>query len=199
MRAALSWCRQRGGAHSISRLTTVPSTSACPEADASSTLLSWVLRQLRSYITAGKTPALATAVAALAIMVRNEDLRDAFRAAHGVERLIGLLQTDDSQMLYGVRERTCTWPVSPRCSSVTTWVAAYFQATFVLWALSFDEAARPSLIQCGAVKALAQNRPNVRTKVMRVALAALAVRHVWAHGAGYKCLTYLVLATERGS
>lgn len=50
------------------------------------------------------------------------------------------------------------------------------QVTFVLWVTSFDPQACEIMLQSGAVKALALNRPNVRLKVMRVAVAALAVR-----------------------
>lgn len=87
---------------------------AIPEPEAASTLLSWILRQLRGGVPGHRSPELATAVAALSvscppraqsaqcgsrasrdawrgscgwqIMVRNNDLRDEFRDAHGIEK-----------------------------------------------------------------------------------------------------------------
>jgi len=84
------------------------------------------------------------------IFIRNPTLRDEFRSTGGVDRLIPLLQSDDSQLLYRV--------------------------TFTLWVMSFDPQCCAELLRCGAVKALSRNRATVRTKVMRVAVAALAVR-----------------------
>lgn len=71
-------------------------------------------------------------------------------------------------------------PLPPPCPAATRLttprLAPRAQVTFVLWVTSFDPQACEIMLQSGAVKALALNRPNVRLKVMRVAVAALAVR-----------------------
>uniref|UniRef100_A0A7S1CBG2 ATPase V1 complex subunit H C-terminal domain-containing protein n=1 Tax=Bicosoecida sp. CB-2014 TaxID=1486930 RepID=A0A7S1CBG2_9STRA len=124
------------------------------EGVATATLLAWVLRQLKAAASHGAErssawPSLTSAIASLMILLRCEVMRDMFLREHGVELLVALVATPDTQLCYEV--------------------------AFCLWCMSQFEPARPVLISSGAVKAFTRLvRSGQREKILRMAFAALA-------------------------
>ena len=120
------------------------------DAVATSSLLAWVMTHVKLYGSAVTAQVKVTevAVSALQILLRNDFLRRLYVEEHGVERLVHMVGTRNSQLVYEV--------------------------AFCLWAVSLVGEYCPILEQTGAVTSVARLvRANMPLKVLRVSCSLL--------------------------
>ena len=136
--------------HAAALAAAVLATDATSDPHATSSLLAWVMTHVRLYGSSVPKQVKLTevAVGALMTLLRNDTVRSLFVEERGIERLVPLTATRNSQTLY--------------------------EAVFCLWSLSLTPDNCPALERTGAVTAVARVlRSGMPLKVLRVCAGML--------------------------
>lgn len=137
--------------HAAGLAAAVIAVDAGADPHATSSLLAWVMTHIRLYGSSVPKQVKVTevAVSALMTLLRSDTVRGLFVEERGLERLVPLCASRNSQLLY--------------------------EAGFCLWSLSLTGEYCPLLERAGAVTAVARLlRSGMPLKVLRVAAATLA-------------------------
>lgn len=116
-----------------------------------SSMLAWALTNLAGYSSTNPRQIKVTecAVSSLQILLRNDFLRTLFLEEHGVEKLVRMTASSNSQLVYG--------------------------ALFCLWVLSLNKTAAKQLERLGAVPSVCRIvRIGAPLKILRMGLGTLA-------------------------